>query len=35
MAFRAVAREYGYDFRLLDEVMRINEISGIVSAEGK
>jgi UDPglucose 6-dehydrogenase len=25
MAFRAVAREYGYDFRLLDEVMRINE----------
>src|SRR6201993_5256405 len=25
MAFRAVAREDGYDFRLLDEVMRINE----------
>ena len=25
MAFRAVAREYGYDFRLLDEVIRINE----------
>jgi UDPglucose 6-dehydrogenase len=25
MAFRAVARECGYDFRLLDEVMRINE----------
>jgi UDPglucose 6-dehydrogenase len=25
MAFRAVAREYGYDFRLLDEVMHINE----------
>jgi UDPglucose 6-dehydrogenase len=25
MAFRAVAREGGYDFRLLDEVMRINE----------
>ena len=25
MAFRAVARESGYDFRLLDEVMRINE----------
>ena len=25
MAFRAVAREHGYDFRLLDEVMRINE----------
>jgi UDPglucose 6-dehydrogenase len=25
MAFRAVAREIGYDFRLLDEVMRINE----------
>jgi UDPglucose 6-dehydrogenase len=25
MAFRAVARENGYDFRLLDEVMRINE----------
>jgi UDPglucose 6-dehydrogenase len=25
MAFRAVAREAGYDFRLLDEVMRINE----------
>jgi UDPglucose 6-dehydrogenase len=25
MAFRAVARETGYDFRLLDEVMRINE----------
>src|ERR1700729_2611411 len=24
-AFRAVAREHGYDFRLLDEVMRINE----------
>src|SRR5207237_8161163 len=24
MAFRAVAREYGYDFRLLEEVMRIN-----------
>jgi len=24
-AFRAVARESGYDFRLLDEVMRINE----------
>ncbi len=24
-AFRAVARECGYDFRLLDEVMRINE----------
>jgi UDPglucose 6-dehydrogenase len=25
MAFRAVARESGYDFRLLDEVTRINE----------
>jgi len=25
MAFRAVARECSYDFRLLDEVMRINE----------
>jgi len=25
MAFRAVARECGYDFRLLEEVMRINE----------
>ena len=25
MAFRAVARENGYDFRLLDEIMRINE----------
>ena len=25
LAFRAVAREFGYDFRLLDEVMRINE----------
>jgi len=25
MAFRAVARDSGYDFRLLDEVMRINE----------
>ncbi|HTW57359.1 MAG TPA: UDP-glucose/GDP-mannose dehydrogenase family protein [Terriglobales bacterium] len=25
MAFRAVARESGYDFRLLDEVVRINE----------
>lgn len=25
MAFRAVAREHGYEFRLLDEVMRINE----------
>jgi len=25
MAFRAVARESGHDFRLLDEVMRINE----------
>jgi UDPglucose 6-dehydrogenase len=25
LAFRAVARECGYDFRLLDEVMRINE----------
>jgi UDPglucose 6-dehydrogenase len=25
MAFRAVAQENGYDFRLLDEVMRINE----------
>src|ERR1700689_5237664 len=25
MAFRAVARESGYDFRRLDEVMRINE----------
>ena len=25
MAFRAVAKECGYDFRLLDEVMRINE----------
>src|SRR5713226_5015912 len=25
LAFRAVAREAGYDFRLLDEVMRINE----------
>ncbi len=25
LAFRAVAREGGYDFRLLDEVMRINE----------
>src|SRR5215831_1631527 len=25
MAFRAVAREHGYDFRLLDEVVRINE----------
>ncbi|HUD65787.1 MAG TPA: UDP-glucose/GDP-mannose dehydrogenase family protein [Candidatus Sulfotelmatobacter sp.] len=25
MAFRAVARECGYDFRLLDEVMRIND----------
>lgn len=25
MAFRSVAREYGYDFNLLDEVMRINE----------
>src|ERR1700758_5559519 len=25
MAFRAVARENGYEFRLLDEVMRINE----------
>ena len=25
MAFRAVARECGYDFHLLDEVMRINE----------
>jgi len=25
MAFRSVARECGYEFRLLDEVMRINE----------
>jgi UDPglucose 6-dehydrogenase len=25
MAFRAVAREHGYDFRLLDAVMQINE----------
>jgi UDPglucose 6-dehydrogenase len=25
MAFRAVAREYGYDFRLLEEIMRIND----------
>src|SRR5712692_8220353 len=25
MAFRAVAKESGYDFRLLDEVIRINE----------
>lgn len=25
LAFRAVARDCGYDFRLLDEVMRINE----------
>jgi len=25
MAFRSVARECGYDFRLLDEVMKINE----------
>ena len=25
LAFRALARECGYDFRLLDEVMRINE----------
>ena len=25
MAFRSVARESGYEFRLLDEVMRINE----------
>jgi len=25
LAFRAVARECGYEFRLLDEVMRINE----------
>jgi UDPglucose 6-dehydrogenase len=25
MAFRAVAREHGYDFRLLDEVVHINE----------
>ncbi len=25
MAFRAVAKEVGYDFRLLDEVIRINE----------
>src|SRR5258708_37401113 len=25
MAFRAVAKECGYDFRLLDEVIRINE----------
>ena len=25
MAFKSVARESGYDFRLLDEVMRINE----------
>jgi UDPglucose 6-dehydrogenase len=25
MAFRSVAREHGYEFRLLDEVMRINE----------
>src|SRR5580692_2509050 len=25
MAFRAVAREHGYDFRLLDEIMQINE----------
>jgi UDPglucose 6-dehydrogenase len=25
MAFRSVAREYGYDFNLLNEVMRINE----------
>ncbi len=25
MAFRSVARECGYDFRLLDEVMRIND----------
>ncbi|HVN19565.1 MAG TPA: UDP-glucose/GDP-mannose dehydrogenase family protein [Dongiaceae bacterium] len=25
MAFRAVAHEHGYDFRLLDEVMHINE----------
>jgi UDPglucose 6-dehydrogenase len=25
MAFRSVAKECGYDFRLLDEVMRINE----------
>jgi len=25
MAFRSVAREYGYDFNLLDEVMRIND----------
>jgi UDPglucose 6-dehydrogenase len=25
MAFRAVAREAGYDFRLLDEIMRIND----------
>jgi len=25
MAFRVIARECGYDFRLLDEVLRINE----------
>ncbi|MBS1853510.1 MAG: UDP-glucose/GDP-mannose dehydrogenase family protein [Acidobacteria bacterium] len=25
LAFRSVAREHGYDFRLLDEVIRINE----------
>jgi UDPglucose 6-dehydrogenase len=25
MAFRAIAREHGYDFRLLEEVIRINE----------
>jgi UDPglucose 6-dehydrogenase len=25
LAFRAIAQEYGYDFRMLDEVMRINE----------
>src|SRR5207245_5527315 len=25
LAFRSVARECGYEFRLLDEVMRINE----------
>jgi len=31
MAFRAVARESGYDFRLLDEVMRSTKINGNAS----
>ena len=34
LAFRAVARECGYEFRLLDEVMRINEEQRQLPAQG-